>query len=80
MVDRAKKQVRLSWTYNQPEVTGYSIYKTRADGVPRLYKQQDGTELMTRSVRLMRAYIIYVQAVFSTGEKSMFSKKIKIEF
>ena len=80
IVDREKKQVRLSWNYSQANVTGYAIYKIQADGVLRLYKQQSVAELVEPLSVADDAVYYTVQAVFSTGERSMFSKKIKIEW
>ena len=81
-VDRDQKRVRFTWTYDQPGVNHYQVYRAREGMTATLYKTlpasaggfEDG-ELLINTV-----YTYQVVALFSTGARSEFSEGVVVEY
>lgn len=83
-VNQEEKEIQLDWAYSHPQVTKYRLYKKLGEGPLQLYKELTSNENETHQYvdgYSGDATIEYrVQAVFVSGEKSVLSQTIKIEF
>lgn len=80
--DKDKKQIVLTWRYNLAGVQQFRIYRKGEDGHMRLFASVPGNLLhfSDRQLTLNTPYEYTVQAVFTDGAQSPFSKSVKIVY
>jgi fibronectin type 3 domain-containing protein len=74
-------EVKISWTYGQRDVVKYAVYKATNGQPLQLYKELEAkatNELVDPVKSKAPASEYVVQGIFATGERTPFSKKIKV--
>lgn len=81
LVDREAKQILVSWNYKVDNVTEFMLYRASGKAKPTLYKVFEGEErkFIDKSLIINSNYKYLIQAVFSTGAKSMI-KEINVKY
>ena len=73
-VNLEKKTIILNWTYDQPNVASYRIYRKINDGEMQLYRTVKEKQFVDSGVVTGTKYSYRVMAVFSSGALSEMSK------
>lgn len=74
-------KVKISWSYGKTEVVKYAVYKATNGQPLQLYKELEAkatNELVDPLKSKAPASEYAVQGIFATGERTPFSKKIKV--
>lgn len=81
-VNRESKTISLRWEYNEPGVSKYLIYRATGDEPMALYKTISGnsTNFTDANLKMDTRYQYRVKSVFWGGDKSEFSKEIKMKY
>ena len=82
IVNTEKKQVELSWQYNQPEVKQYRIYRAKNDLPFILFTTADGgqQQWVDNEVFLGNIYKYKITAVMKGDVKAEMSKVVEVKF
>lgn len=82
IVNTEKKQVELSWQYNQPEVKQYRIYRAKNDLPFILFTTADGgkQQWVDNEVFLGNVYKYKITAVMKGDVKAEMSKVVEVKF
>jgi fibronectin type 3 domain-containing protein len=82
IVNQEKKQVELSWQYNQPEVKQYRIYRAKNDLPFILFTTADGSkqQWIDNEVFLGNIYKYKITAVMKGDVKAEMSKVVEVKF
>ena len=82
IVNSEKKQIELSWQYNQPEIKQYRIYRAKNDNPFILYSTVDGTkpQWVDNEVFLGNIYKYKITAVMKGDVKAEMSKVVEVKF
>ncbi|HEY0612980.1 MAG TPA: hypothetical protein VGD35_25060, partial [Chitinophaga sp.] len=80
--DKEKKQVQLSWQYNQPDVKQYRIYRAKNSDPFLLYATQDGAtrQWTDDEIFLGNVYKYKITAVLKGDAKAEMSKVLEVKF
>ncbi|MBT1702745.1 fibronectin type III domain-containing protein [Chryseosolibacter indicus] len=80
--DRANKRVVLSWSYKEPKVTKFSIYRIANGESLMLYKTVNGstTSFTDSNIAINSSYGYRVKAIFIDGNESEFSNEVIINY
>jgi fibronectin type 3 domain-containing protein len=79
-VNYEKKTIVLNWTYDQPEVAAFRVYRKINDGTMQLYRTVKDKQFVDVRVMTGTKYSYRIIAVFSNGALSDFSKIIHSTF
>lgn len=79
-VDRANKRIALSWTYAEPNVSTYRIYRKQNDGAIQLYRTVKEKQFTDSGLTPGSNYSYQVMAVFEDQAKSAMSKIITVTY
>ncbi len=83
-VNQEDKTIYLNWAYSHPQVIKYLVYKKMGEDNLQLYKElaanPSGTHEYVDHYSGDTPLVYRVQAVFESGEKSILSNKVKVEF
>ncbi len=80
MVNYEKKAIVLNWTYDQPNVSSYRVYRKINDGTLQLYRTVKDKQFIDSGVTTGTKYSYSVMVVFSNGALSEMSKLVTIGF
>lgn len=82
LVNTEKKQIELSWQYDQPEVKQYRIYRAKNDAPFILYKTTEGNiqQWIDNEVFLGNVYKYKMTAVMKGDVKAEMSKAVEVKF
>lgn len=82
VVDRQAKKIQLSWTYEEGVVNKYQVYRSRQGEENKLYATIDGSakDFVDTRLEMNTIYFYQVIATFSSGAKSAFGEKIKVNY
>jgi len=82
IVNAEKKQIELSWQYNQPEIKQYRIYRAKNDNPFILYAAVDGAkpQWVDNEVFLGNIYKYKITAVMKGDVKAEMSKVVEVKF
>lgn len=82
IVNTEKRQVELSWQYNQPEVKQYRIYRAKNDNPFILFSTADGgkQQWTDNEVFLGNIYKYKITAVMKGDVKTEMSKVVEVKF
>jgi fibronectin type 3 domain-containing protein len=80
VVSLEKKTIILNWTYDQPNVASYRIYRKINDGTMQLYRTVKDKQFIDSGVTTGTKYSYSVMVVFSNGALSEMSKIVSIGF
>jgi uncharacterized protein len=77
-----KKQIRLTWRYDEADVLQFQIYRHGPDGKMRLFESVPATlyEFSDRQLTVNTQYQYSIKAVFRDGAQSPFSKVVKVTY
>ena len=81
-MDRTNKKVVLRWSYTQPGVERYQVYRAKEGEPLTLYSTVAGSNLVFEDKRLVMNsnYTYCLVALFASGAKSEFSKEVKVKY
>ncbi|WP_212005048.1 fibronectin type III domain-containing protein [Chitinophaga sp. HK235] len=82
IVDMEKKQVLLSWEYDQPDVKQYHIYRAKNDAPYILYRTIEGTarQSVDDEIILGNIYKYKITAVLKGDAKAVMSREILVKY
>ncbi|MCF6404554.1 hypothetical protein L3C95_16780 [Chitinophaga filiformis] len=82
VVNKEKKQVELSWQYNQPDVKQFRIYRAKNDNPFILYTTAEGDKQQwtDNEVFLGNIYKYKITAVMKGDVKAEMSKVVEVKF
>ncbi|WP_343745743.1 hypothetical protein [Chitinophaga sp.] len=82
IVDTEKRQVVLSWEYDQPDVKQYRIYRAKNDAPYILYRTVDGTarQLVDDEIMLGNIYRYKITAVLKGDAKAEMSREVSLKY
>lgn len=79
-VNLEKKTITLNWTYDQPNVASYRVYRKINDGTLQLYRTVKDKQFIDSGVVTGTKYSYKVIAVFSNGAFSEMSKDVRVSY
>jgi uncharacterized protein len=79
-VDYDKRTIVLNWTYDQPSVASFRIYRKINDGTIQLYRTVKDKQFVDIGMVVDTKYTYTVMAVFGNGALSEMSKHIVITY
>ena len=79
-VNYEKKAIALNWTYDQPNVTSFRVYRKINDGAIQLYRTVKDKQFVDIGMVVGTKYSYKVMAVFSNGASSEMSKIVDVDF
>ncbi len=81
-VNTEKKQIELSWQYNQPEVKQYRIYRAKNDNPFILYTTADGAkqDWADNEIFIGNVYKYKITAVMKGDVKAEMSKVVEVKY
>jgi uncharacterized protein len=81
-IDRTEKKIKLAWTYLEPNVVKYFIYRAEGDAPLTLYGTIIGSAAGFADARLTinSTYTYRVKAVFKDGRESLFSEIVMVKY
>jgi fibronectin type 3 domain-containing protein len=82
MADRTGKQIRLTWNYQEADVTKYLVYRAEQGATLSLYGSLPGSASGFADVRpaVNTSYVYRVKAIFSDGLESAFSEEVRVQY
>jgi len=81
-VDRKRKEIMLSWNYNENNIEKFIIYRKKGDGKLTILKTTEGNERAYRddTPQIGNFYEYRIKAVMEDGVESIISDGIKVEY
>jgi uncharacterized protein len=81
-VDRTAKQIKLTWTYSEPNVVKYLVYRAEEGSQLSLYGTIVGSSagFADGQLTINSTYSYRVKAVFKDGRESPFSEAVEVKF
>ncbi|MGB4773795.1 MAG: hypothetical protein WBP45_01365, partial [Daejeonella sp.] len=82
IADRENQQIILKWTYKEPGVQTYLLYKADPGKPLRLYKTLDAKQktFTDRTLFINTVYQYRLKAVFNDGTETGFTKEISVNY
>jgi uncharacterized protein len=80
--DRTNLQILLRWSYKQPEVESFLLYRAEPGKPMRLYKTLDAqaTEYADSNLLINTLYEYRLKVIFTDGSESGFSKLVQVNY
>jgi uncharacterized protein len=81
-VDRTEKKIKLTWTYSEPNVVKYLVYRAEEGDQLSLYGTILGSAagFADGQLTINSTYLYRVKAVFKDGRESPFSEAVEVKF
>lgn len=81
-VNRESKLIKLSWTYDMPEVEKYILYRSKVNEPLSIIKTVNSsiTTFDDKTVNISNIYEYRIKAVLKNGTESIISDAVKIEY
>jgi fibronectin type 3 domain-containing protein len=81
-VDRKRKEILLSWNYNENKIEKFIIYRKKGDGKLTILKTLEGNERAYRddTPQMGNFYEYRIKAVMEDGVESIISDGVKVEY
>ena len=81
-VDRKRKEIFLSWNYNENKIEKFIIYRKKGDGKLTILKTLEGNERAYRddTPQMGNFYEYRIKAVMEDGVESIISDGVKVEY
>lgn len=80
VVDRTERKIVLQWTYEQPNVTAYRVYRKAAEGPLQLYRTLKEPQFTDTALVPDTQYSYQVMAVFTDGAFSAMTDEVQVKF
>jgi len=80
IVNYEKKAIVLNWTYDQPNVTSFRVYRIVNDGTVQLYRTVKDKQFVDIGITANTKYSYRVMAVFGNGAFSEMGKETIVRY